>query len=107
VPAPSLDAPLPSIRQEVVSHLLAQGREGAAGLGQQQARHWGLMYTWHGKQYLGAAHGGRDAPGACLVRTVAVAVCVGDRSAPGAATSHVPGARDAPAPCKAARGSVK
>ncbi|KAI8477471.1 MAG: Lanthionine synthetase C-like protein [Monoraphidium minutum] len=38
----------------VVSHLLAEGQQGAAALG---AGEWGLMYSWHGKHYLGAAHG--------------------------------------------------
>lgn len=41
--------------REVVSHLLSQGLEGARRF--DGARRFGLMYSWHGKNYLGAAHG--------------------------------------------------
>jgi hypothetical protein len=59
--------------QDVVRHLLDEGMLGAAQLQQQQgaavqqytagssssssSAGWGLMYSWHGKRYLGAAHG--------------------------------------------------
>jgi hypothetical protein len=57
--------------QEVVRHLLDEGMLGAAQLQQQHgaavqqyrggssssSASWGLMYSWHGKRYLGAAHG--------------------------------------------------
>ncbi len=38
----------------LVAHLLTEGRRGAAARGLPQ---WGLMYSWHGTEYLGAAHG--------------------------------------------------
>jgi hypothetical protein len=58
--------------QDVVRHLLDEGMLGAAQLQQQQgaavqqynggggsssSASWGLMYSWHGNRYLGAAHG--------------------------------------------------
>jgi hypothetical protein len=62
--------------QDVVRHLLDEGLLGAARLQQEQgstvqqyaaggssssssssSSGWGLMYSWHGKRYLGAAHG--------------------------------------------------
>lgn len=40
-----------SVTQPVVSSILADGRACARG------SEWPLMYEWHGKRYLGAAHG--------------------------------------------------
>lgn len=58
------------VLQEVVRSLLDEGMQGAARLQQEQGTAvqqyaapgsssggWGLMYSWHGKRYLGAAHG--------------------------------------------------
>ena len=55
--------------QEVLSKLLEEGQTGAAKLAEQEGSSssssikFGLMYNWHDKNYLGAAHGkhkGRD-----------------------------------------------
>lgn len=59
-----------SLMLEVVRSLLDEGMQGAARLQQEQGTAvqqyaapgsssggWGLMYSWHGKRYLGAAHG--------------------------------------------------
>lgn len=43
--------------QGVVSHLLEQGAAGARELEEAGGGRWGLMYKWHDKRYLGAAHG--------------------------------------------------
>jgi hypothetical protein len=42
-----------AVVREVVSHLLSQGVAGARATDPS----FGLMYQWHGKSYLGAAHG--------------------------------------------------
>lgn len=42
--------------QEVAADIVQQGRECAAALGVSGT--WGVMYQWHDKAYLGAAHGG-------------------------------------------------
>jgi hypothetical protein len=54
--------------QAVVRHILDEGLAGAAELQQrtgsssssssgQSGGNWALMYSWHNKRYLGAAHG--------------------------------------------------
>jgi hypothetical protein len=60
--------------QEVLSKLLEEGQTGAAKLAQEAGNSsgakFGLMYSWHGKNYLGAAHGEQawQVPGSLFMR---------------------------------------
>ena len=46
-----------AVLARVTADILAEGADAAARRGDGFAHKWGLLYTWHDADYLGAAHG--------------------------------------------------